>query len=433
MVPIRTLKDLTTGELGRLFNRFGEDFISVMIDTVVPIVNDVKKNGDRAVMAYTEKFDGIALESIITASDEIEAGRKNVPDDVYGAFLQAKKNIEDFHGLQKRDSIRHDRPDGTALGIISQPIESAAIYVPGGKASYPSSVLMGVIPAQIAGVENIALVTPPDKRGRVPDIICAVCSMLGVETIIKSGGAQGIAAAGFGTATVRKADIIVGPGNIYVTAAKTYLFSLGVVQIDSLAGPSEVLIIADGKANPKWIACDMLSQAEHEEMASAILLTTSRDLAELVREEISRDIDAGGGRHEIKRAAMKSNGLILLVDDISEAIYFSNRYAPEHMEFMVEKPLNYLSEIKNVGSLFLGEYSPVAVGDYFSGTNHILPTGGAARFSSGTAVDTFMRRTTWQMLSRESLLAARGPVNIMSETEGFQDKHGGSINIRFED
>jgi histidinol dehydrogenase len=432
MIPIRQLDDLTSAELNRLYNRFGESFTSIMIDTVIPIVNDVKKNGDRAVKAYTEKFDRVKLDSIVATADELETGRRNTPGDLYGAFLEAKHNIEEFHRLQAREGIRREMSDGTTFGMMYQPIESAAIYVPGGKASYPSSVLMGVIPAQIAGVENITLVTPPAANGDLPHIIGAVCGMLGLKTVIKSGGAQGIAAAGLGTESVPKADIIVGPGNIYVTAAKTYLFSLGTVQIDSLAGPSEVLIIADDRANPRWAAWDLLSQAEHDEMAIAILLTTSRKLAEKVREEIENDLVSGIGRHEIKKASIEKNGLILLTDGINEAIEFSNRFGPEHMELMVESPMDYLGRIKNVGSLFLGDYSPVAAGDYYSGTNHILPTGGAARFSSGTSVETFLRRMTYQLLSRQSLAKARGPVQAMSQVEGFQDKHGGSINVRFE-
>ncbi len=433
MIPIRTLSDLTNAELDRLFNRFGEDFTSVMINTVIPIINDVRKNGDRAVAAYTEKFDGVKLDSIIATHEEIEAGRKNTPQDLYGAFLEAKHNIEEFHRLQVRENISHDRSDGSVLGVKYQPIENAAVYVPGGKASYPSSILMGVIPAQIAGVENITLITPPAKNGRLPEIIGAICSMLNISSVVKSGGAQGIAAAGLGTESVRKADIIVGPGNIYVTAAKTYLFSLGAVQIDSMAGPSEVLIIADGRANPKWVAWDLLSQAEHDEMAVAILLTTSRELAEKVRDEIDKDLASGIGRHDIKKASIEKSGLILVVEDIAEAVDFSNRYGPEHMEVMIEKPMEWLGRIKNAGSLFLGDYAPVAVGDYFSGTNHILPTGGAARFSSGTAVETFMRRTTYQLISRQALAHARGPVSAMAEVEGFQDKHGGSVNVRFEE
>ncbi|MDR3237201.1 MAG: histidinol dehydrogenase, partial [Spirochaetia bacterium] len=416
MIAVKNLQALTPAELDALFNRFGEDFSSIIVNTAAPIVNDVKANGDSAVKKYTEKFDGVKLGEIIVSPEEINRGYESVPKQLIEAFTQAVKNIEEFHLHQKRDSIMYKR-DGTLLGVMYQPIENAAMYVPGGKASYPSSVLMGVIPAQIAGVKNISVITPPDKSGGVAAPILAACKMLGVEKIIKSGGAQGIAAAGLGTETAGKADIIVGPGNIYVTAAKTYLFSLGIIQIDSLAGPSEILIIADERANPRWIAFDFLSQAEHEERALAVLVTTSQKMAERVKEEIEKDIASRCGRHEIKKAALK-NSVILVAGSIEEAIDFSNRFGPEHMEFAVRNPLEYLHAIKNVGSLFLGDYSPVAVGDYFSGTNHILPTGGAARFSSGTSVDTFMRRTTFQHLNKEALLQARGPVGIMSEAEG---------------
>ena len=225
----------------------------------------------------------------------------------------------------------------------------------------------------------------------------------------------------------------MGPGNIYVTAAKTYLFSLGIIQIDSMAGPSEVLIIADEEADAKWVAFDLLSQAEHEERAIGILATPSLELAQKVREEIIRDIEAGGGRHDIKKASIQNSGLILVCDDLDQAIDFSNKYGPEHMEFMVRNALDYVDRIYNVGSLFLGYHAPVAVGDYYSGTNHILPTGGAARFSSGTSVDTFMRRTTYQWLPENALQKAQKPVSIMSKVEGFDDKHGGSIDVRFKE
>jgi len=433
MIPIRRLKDLNKSELDGLFNRFGDDFSSVMINTVVPIINDVRERGDRAVIDYTEKFDGVRLDSILATEEEIETGWKNTPSEVLDAFMEARRNIEEFHLRQKLEGFKYKRDDGTTLGIMYQAVESAGIYVPGGKASYPSSVLMGVIPAMIAGTKNISVITPPGRDGKIPDIILAICRELGVRDIIKSGGAQGIAASGIGTETVKKADIIVGPGNIYVTAAKTYLFSLGIMQIDSMAGPSEVLIISDGKTNPKWIAYDLLSQAEHEEMAIAVLVTTSMEHAKKVKEEIINDIESGGGRHDIKKTSIGNGGLILVVDSIEEAINFSNCYGPEHMEFVVENPMDYLNSIRNVGSLFLGQYAPVAIGDYYSGTNHILPTGGAARFSSGTSVDTFYRRTTFQLPDRNSLNRARGPVGIMARLEGFEDKHGGSVEIRFQD
>ncbi len=431
MIKIRKYTELDKTDLDRLFNRFGTDFSSIMIDTVAPIVQDVKSNGDSAVKKYTSRFDGVDISSITATPDEIEKGFQNTPGELLSAFSAAAKNIEEFHLRQKREDIQYDR-NGITLGVKYEAIERAAVYVPGGKASYPSSVMMGVIPAKIAGTEDITVITPPGKDGMVPDIICAVCKMLGVTRVLKSGGAQGIAAAGLGTETIPASDIIVGPGNIYVTAAKTYLFSLGLIQIDSLAGPSEVLIISDGSADPKWIAWDLLSQAEHEEMATAVLLTTDIREAEAVKAEIIKDIESGAGRHEIKKKALTRSDIIVM-PDVESAIEFSNRYAPEHMEFAVKNPMAYLNRIRNVGSLFLGDHSPVSVGDYYSGTNHILPTGGAARFSSGTSVDTFIRRTTFQLLNREALSEARGPVNIMSGAEGFDDKHGGSINVRFED
>lgn len=431
MIPIKRLKDLSPAELDAQFNRFGEDFSSIMINTVIPIVNEVKSKREKAVLEYTAKFDGVKLKSVTASHEEIDAGHKNTPKNVLKAFMKARENIEEFHKRQVKQNSIYTREDGITLGITHQAIENAGIYVPGGKASYPSSVLMGVIPAQIAGTKNITVITPPNKEGKVPDIIYAICKELGISQIIKSGGAQGIALAAFGSENVKKSDIIVGPGNIFVTAAKTYLFSMGIIQIDSMAGPSEVLIISDEKSDPKWVAWDLLSQAEHEERAIAVLVTTSPELALKVKEEINKDLESGIGRSEIKKTSIKNSGLILTVDSLDEAIAFSNKYGPEHMEFMVDNPLEYIEKIKNVGSLFLGRYAPVAVGDYYSGTNHILPTGGAARFSSGTSVETFMRHTTFQLLSKEALKKTHEKTKLMSEYEGFDDKHGGSIDIRF--
>ncbi len=368
----------------------------------------------------------------MAADEEFDKARSLVDASVLGAFLEAQSNIEEFHSRQKREMLSYSRDDGTTLGMMHHAVDSAAIYVPGGKAAYPSSVLMGVIPAKIAGVKDITVITPPTKEGSVNTMVLALCRELGVTRVLKSGGAQGIAAAGLGTESVNKADLIVGPGNIFVTAAKTYLFSLGLIQIDSMAGPSEVLIIADEKANSRWVAWDLLSQAEHEEMALAVLVTTSEKLAGEVNVHIQEDLASGRGRNEIKKKSVAKGGTILLVDSIDEAIQFSNAYGPEHMEFMVENPMDFLPRIRNVGSLFLGSHAPVAVGDYFSGTNHILPTGGAARFSSGVSVDTFMRRTTFQHLTEGALAKARKSVNIMSAAEGFGDKHGGSVEVRFE-
>jgi histidinol dehydrogenase len=430
MIPVKRLGDLSSADLDSLLNRFGDDFSRILIDTVIPLVNDVRANGDDAVKKYTERFDGARLDSLLVSEKEIEDASARTPADAIEAFTRAKENIEEFHEYQRKSSFIYSRPDGTTLGMKYEAIERVALYVPGGKASYPSSVLMGGIPAKIAGAREITVITPPGVNGSVNDAVLAVCKILGLTRILKAGGAQGIAAAGLGTQTVPKSDIIVGPGNVYVTAAKTYLFSLGVIQIDSMAGPSEVLIIADETADPLWVAYDLLSQAEHEEMARAVLVTTSPEFAERVRVEVENDIRAGGGRIEIKKKSI-ARSMILVVPTLDDAIDFSNSYGPEHMEFMVANPLEYLGRIRNVGSLFLGHYAPVAVGDYFSGTNHILPTGGAARFSSGVSVETFLRRTSFQHLTPAALRSAQGPVGIMSGMEGFADKHGGSIDIRF--
>ena len=432
MIPIKRLKELTPSELDGLFNRFGEDFSSIMINDVMPIVTSVQKNGDEAVKEYTRKFDAVSLDEGMATEEEIDLAYHNTSEKVLDAFKMARDNVWEFHSHQKRDSIIYSREDGTTLGMMYQPIENVGIYVPGGKASYPSSVVMGVVPAQIAGASEITVITPPDENGGVPHTIGAVCRVLGVKSILKSGGAHGVAAAGFGTETVPAADIIVGPGNIYVTAAKTYLFSLGVIQIDSMAGPSEVLIIADESAHPDWVTTDLLSQAEHEERAIAVLITTSRELAEKVQDGITRDIKSGSGRHHIKKTSIENSGLILVADSLEECIQFSNRYGPEHMELMVQNPLEHLTSIKNVGSLFLGHHAPVSVGDYYSGTNHVLPTGGAARYSSGLGVETFLRRTSFQFLTGEALKQSEESITAMAEVEGFDDKHGGSVRIRFQ-
>ncbi|MBN2771383.1 MAG: histidinol dehydrogenase [Spirochaetes bacterium] len=431
MIPITKLSDLTTIQLNSLFNRFGDDFHDILVNTVIPIVNDVKTDGDSAVIKYTNKFDNVSLKSVMAGEEEFQKGFDSLKPEVLDAFKAAKSNIEEFHKKQLHSDISYKREDGSQLGLMYRPIESAAIYVPGGKASYPSSILMGVIPAQLAGVKNITVVTPPGLDGNLSPAIGGICRLLDIDQVVKSGGAHGIAAAGLGTETVTKSNLVIGPGNIYVTAAKTYLFSLGAIQIDSMAGPSEVLIIADEQADPKWVAYDLLSQAEHEERAVAVLVTTSMEFAEKVNKEIEKDIAAGQGRIEIKKKALK-NCLTVICDSVEEAIAFSNSYAPEHMEFIVTNPMEYLDSIKNVGSLFLGSHSPVAVGDYISGTNHILPTGGAARFSSGVSVDTFMHRMTWQNISREALQLYKDNLSEIARQEGFDDKHGGSVRVRFE-
>jgi len=432
-MDILRIKNLTRDDKNGLFYRFGSDFTSVMVNTVIPIVNDVHARGDAAVRDYNLRFDGSGIKKLIADKSEIEDGYKKTDKKAIEAFNKAIANIEDFHKHQIKMGFEFKRKSDGFFGMVYQPVDSAAVYVPGGKASYPSSVLMGIIPAKIAGVKDITLITPVKEDGKISDSICAVCHILGVNSVLKAGGAQGIAAAGYGTESVEKAQIIVGPGNIYVTAAKSYLFSLGLIQIDSMAGPSETLIITDQSTDPKWVAYDLLSQAEHEENAKAVLVDLSEDHAKKVWIEVEKNLAEDKGRIGIKRKVMADNFKIILADSIDEAIDFSNAYAPEHMQLMIDEPQKYLNRIRNVGSLFLGNYSPVAAGDYFSGTNHVLPTGGACRFSSGLSVDTFYRRTTYQMLTKEGLFEALEPVNIMSSLEGFNDMHGGSLRVRFDE
>ncbi len=429
---IKNIKTLTATEKSKLFNRFGENFIDVMINNVVPIINDVRSNGDIAVKRYAKKFDNAELSNITATHEEIFSGYTNTSQELIKSFEKSISNIREFHSLQKREGYEIKRGNGSVLGTFYHPIDNAGIYVPGGKAAYPSSVMMGVIPAQIAGVKNITLITPCRNDAKLNDAICAICYILKINTIIKAGGAHGISAAALGTETIKKSDIIIGPGNIYVTAAKSYLFSIGAVQIDSLAGPSDVMIIDDGSTDPKWLAYDLLSQSEHDEYAAIVLITISAESAELVSKEIQKDLSLKIGRFGIKEKSVENNCSILIADSIDEAIDFSNCYAPEHLEITAENPDKYLDKIKNVGSLFLGKYSPVAAGDYYSGTNHILPTGGTARFASGVSVDTFMRRTTYQNLSRRELESSMKPIQNISTAEGFEDKHYGSVKIRFE-
>jgi len=429
-MKIVRLKDLSQSEMNALMFRFGDDFSSVMRDVAAPICDEVQKQGDEAVIKYTAKFDKVTLSQVTAEKEELERAFAACPADLITAFEHSIENIREFHRRQHRENIDYTRSDGSRFGLMYQPIDSAALYVPGGTASYPSSVMMCVIPAQIAGVKKISVITPPAKDGGLQIPTGAVCRMLGVETIVKAGGAQGIAAAGFGTQTVPKAELIVGPGNIFVTAAKSYLFSRGVIQIDSLAGPSEMVVIADSDNDPEWVAYDMLSQAEHDARSIALLVTDSEPFARKVVACIDRDLAAGCGRHDIKIKAIE-NSAVIIADNINEAVDFASAYGPEHLELMVKEPLQYLPRVRNTGSLFLGPYSPVAVGDYISGTNHILPTGGAARFSSGLSVETFMRRTTWQMISKEGLAAYRSNLMTIARSEGFEDKHGGSVEIRF--
>ncbi len=393
---------------------------------VLPIIKDVEQNGDKAVLQYTEKFDEVKLKQFVFEVKNLEV---NIPQEVQEAFLKAKENIEAFHSLQIprfQETIIH----GNRLGFKFTPVDSVAVYAPGGKAFYPSSVLMGVIPAKLAGVNNISLVTPPEKNGELNPVLLYVAKICGVNNIITVGGAQAIAAVAFGTESIPKVDFVVGPGNRYVTAAKTYLASIGEIGIESPAGPSEVLIVADEFANPMWLACDMLSQAEHGEDSIAILATNSIELAKKVSEEIEKALKERPKRYEMKSNSIYKNSAIFVFPNIEECIYFSNEFAPEHLEIQTQTYKEDFEKIRHAGSVFLGEYSPVAMGDYISGTNHILPTAGMSRVYSSLGVDTFLKRVTYQEIQKDSLVQLYPYVKIMSEMEGLDEEHGTSVKVR---
>ncbi len=395
---------------------------------ILPILAAVHLEGDTALRKFTNQFDGIALESITLDPQSIKT---KIPKNVAEAFLVAKANIETFHKAQMRQDWS-TKVDGNTLGIKYTPVPSLAVYAPGGTALYPSSVLMGTIPAIIAGVKDIQLVTPPQKEG-LPEILIWLAQILGIKRIVTVGGAQGIAAAAYGTESVPKSEFIVGPGNVYVAAAKSYLSGQGLIGIDSPAGPSEVCIIADETANPMWIACDMLSQAEHGEDSSAILLTISKKLAEEVSKELEIAFQIRPKRLAMKQKAIYENSGILVFSKMEECIAFSNLLAPEHLEIQTKDPYFEFASIEHAGSVFLGRYSPVAMGDYISGTNHILPTAGGSRIYSSLGVDTFLKRVTYQEVTKESLNKLYPYVKLMSELEGLDEEHGTSVKVRYEE
>jgi histidinol dehydrogenase len=430
LLNIYKYKDLTEEKRSQLLGResaLDESAYKIASD----IIADVEKRRDQAVIEYTEKFDGVKLDSVILPPELIAEAAQRLSPELKNAFDLAAENITEFHKLQ-RESLKSQEiaVRGTRLGYRYLPVESAAIYVPGGKASYPTSVLMGVIPAKIAGVKEIILVTPPAKDGSVMDAVLYACSIAGVTKIIRSGGAQGIAAAAFGLGGT-PARVIAGPGNRFVTAAKALLTSRGILRMDMPAGPSEIIVIADSSANPFFVASDMLSQAEHGEDSPAILLTDSQEFADAVDRELQRGIEERPLRREMKLTSIQKHSFAIVFDDLNDAFDFSNDYGPEHLEICTKDPDSDLNKITSAGSIFLGNFAPVALGDYFSGTNHVLPTGGATSCYSGLGVDTFLKRITWQHPTFESLKTAKDPILLMSKAEGLDQEHGHSVAARF--
>ncbi|MBI5675362.1 MAG: histidinol dehydrogenase [Nitrospirae bacterium] len=388
------------------------------------IIADVKKDGDRAVKKYTEKFDSIKLKQLSVSKKEVEESAKKAGNTFLKALKQSVERVKTFHAFQ-RDESWYFSEKGILLGQILRPMERVGVYVPGGKASYPSTVLMNVIPAQVAGVKEIALCVPT-PGGKINPEIAAAIKLLGVKEVYRIGGAQAIAALAYGTETIRKVDKIAGPGNIYVAAAKRMVF--GDVGIDMIAGPSEVLIIADKTANPAFIAADMLSQAEHDEMASAVLITDSAALADKVTVELASQMKTLK-RKEIAKKSLERYGAVIVVKSLKTAFELANRIAPEHLEIMTKTPEHYLPQIKNAGAIFLGEWSPEALGDYAAGPNHTLPTGGTARFSSPLGVYDFMKRSSLLMAKKEGFNELAKAVENFADIEGLE-AHGNTIRVR---
>lgn len=400
--------------------------MSKVESAVAEILSAVKKSGDEAVREYTKKFDGCELENFKVTQKEIDAAFDAVDPYFVETLKTAAENIRAFHEKQKREGFEIVKPDGTVLGQRIMPVLRAGVYVPGGTAAYPSTVLMDAIPAAVAGVSEIVMVTPPDRNGNVKPEILAAAKVAGVTEIYKMGGAQAIAALAYGTKSVRRVDKIVGPGNIYVAAAKKAVS--GFVGIDMFAGPSEILIIADGGANPEYLAADLLSQAEHDKLASAVLVTTSEEVAVKTAAALERRL-ADLPRKDIAGISVENNGKIIIVKDLKQAAEISDALAPEHLEIMTENPEEVLKDIRNAGSVFLGAFSPEPIGDYFAGANHTLPTSGTARFSSPLGVDDFTKRSSYIKYSEVALKANGERVADFAEREGLS-AHARSITAR---
>lgn len=420
-----TKKDILTNLLKRSPDNYGE-YEKIVKD----IVEDVHINGDKALFAYTEKFDKAKINAtnIMVTKEEIEEAYTQVDEHLLVIIRKAIANIKDYHEKQRQYSWFDSKNNGSMLGQKVTPIEKAGVYVPGGKAVYPSSVLMNVIPAKVAGVEEIIMTTPCNSEGKVYPMTLVAANEAGVDTIYKAGGAQAIAALAYGTESIPKVDKIVGPGNIFVALAKRMVF--GHVSIDSVAGPSEILVLADETANPRYIAADLLSQAEHDEMASAILITTSKELAEKVSAQVEVFIEELS-RTEIMRKSIDNYGYILVAKDMEEAISTANEIASEHLEIVTANPFDIMTKIKNAGAIFLGEYSSEPLGDYFAGPNHVLPTNGTAKFFSPLSVDDFIKKSSIIYYSREALEPVYKDIVDFAKSEQLT-AHANSISVRFD-
>ena len=413
-------------ENSELFSR--ENLSANVEETVTEIIENVKTNGDKALFEYCEKFDGVTLSSLVVTEEEIDKAFETVEPEFIAVLEEAAENIRKFHSAQVRNSFIINDKNGVVMGQKIIPLDRVGLYVPGGTAAYPSTVLMDSIPAKIAGCPELFMVTPPSKDGSVRPEILAAAKIAGVDKIYKIGGAQAVAALAYGTETVKKVDKIVGPGNAFVAEAKKQVF--GRVAIDMIAGPSEILIVADGSCNPEFVAADMLSQAEHDKNATAVLVTDDGDFAKKVSEQLELQIPALP-RAEIARASIDNNGKIIVAENLLSAIDIANEIAPEHLELCVDNPFDYLDRIRHAGSIFMGKNCPEALGDYFAGPNHTLPTSGTAKFSSPLSVDDFVKKSQYTYFTADALEKVAGKVALFAEKEGLS-AHARSATVRFE-
>ena len=419
---IKIYKDYKTEEI---LSRKIDDYAEYE-GIVKAVVADVAARGDEALREYSLKFDGYGGESLEVTEEEFAAAEEALSGDYKAVVRASAENIAFFHKKQVKTGFEIQKAGGVILGQKYTPVSVAGVYVPGGTASYPSTVLMDIIPAKIAGVDKIIMVTPVKSDGKVKPEILYAARIAGADRVFKAGGAQAIAALAYGTESIPKADVIVGPGNIFVALAKKQVY--GIVNVDMIAGPSEILVIADGKSNPVFVAADLLSQAEHDKLASAVLVTDSEELALRVQEEIERQL-CSMQRGEIARASIENNGKIIICGSIEEAVDIANEIAPEHLEVCVDDPMPLLPKIRNAGSIFLGRYTPEALGDYFAGPNHTLPTGGAAKFSSPLSVDDFVKKSSYIRYTEGELVKASDCVIKFAESEGLYG-HANSVKVR---
>lgn len=395
---------------------------------VKDIINKVIDEGDRALIEYTKAFDHVTLSSLKVSDEELNQAMAKVDDDFIRYMEEAKQNIIFYHKAQLKQGFELTKENGVYLGQRVIPLERVGVYVPGGRAAYPSSVLMNVLPARIAGVNEIIMVTPPNKEGGIDPYIAAAAKIAGVDQIYKVGGAQAVAALAYGTESIQRVDKIIGPGNIYVATAKKLVY--GQVDIDMIAGPSEILVIADALANPRYVAADLLSQAEHDPMASAILLTTDEKLADAVAQQLSIQ-SAQLSKQDIIKKSLADYGAIMVLDTLKECIELANELAPEHLELMISEPKQYLPQIRNAGSIFLGYMTCESIGDYFGGTNHVLPTGGTARFYSALNVDNFVKKSSYLYWSEEALQKDGKKIIHIAEQEHL-DAHANAVKVRLQ-